>query len=177
MQKVFCSIVPQHRHAHAARMIDKIQHKIGMWLIGQLILSSIVFLVSWLGLYLLGVKYAMVLAILAGFCELIPYVGPFIAAIPAVFFAFVQNPPLAIAVAVLYLLIQKTEGYVLVPKIMQKTVGVSPVFILVAILIGLKLAGIYGVFLAVPVVAGITVYLQESHPLVVVAGNDEEPNP
>jgi len=172
LQKVFYSIMPSNHHKRIARLIDKIQHKIGMWMIGQLMLSAIVFLLSFIGLYLLGIKFALVLAILAGFCELIPYIGPLIAAVPAIIFAFIQNPPTAIAVAVLYLLIQKTEGYVLVPKIMQRTVGVSPVFILLAILIGLKIAGVFGVFLAVPVVAAIATYIQEPAVEVIADGSD-----
>jgi predicted PurR-regulated permease PerM len=101
------------------------------------------------------------LALLAGLLEVVPYIGPFLSAVPAVFFAFIQNPPLALAVAILYLIVQKIEGYVLVPKVMEKTVGTSPLVVLVALLIGFKLAGIVGLLIAVPLVSAITVIVNE----------------
>ena len=82
-------------------------------------------------------------------------------AVPGVLFAFIQSPPLAIAVAILYLLIQKIEGYVLVPKIMEKTVGTSPLVVLVALLVGFKLAGVVGLLIAVPLVSAFTVVVNE----------------
>jgi predicted PurR-regulated permease PerM len=160
MKAAIISVVPKEHQARTLDIVDKIQKKIGWWLIGQIIVSAVVFAMSFIGLSLLHVQYALVLAILAGFFELIPYIGPFISFVPAVVFAFAQSAPLALAVAILYLVIQKTEGYILVPKVMQKTVGLSPLVILVAILIGLKLAGIFGVFLAVPVAAAASVYIQ-----------------
>lgn len=160
VKEAVVSVIPVQHQQHTIRLVEKIQKKIGRWLIGQFIVSASIFTLSLIGLTLLHVQYALVLAILAGIFELVPYIGPVISAVPAVFFAFVQSPPLAIAVAVLYLIIQKTEGYILVPAVMRRTIGVSPLVILVAILVGLKLAGIFGVFLAVPVVAGATTYLQ-----------------
>jgi predicted PurR-regulated permease PerM len=107
------------------------------------------------------VEYALVLALIAGLLEVVPYIGPFVSAMPAIFFALIQSPPLVIGVIILYILIQKTEGYVLVPKIMEKTVGTSPLVVLLALLIGFKLAGILGVLLAVPLTGAITVIIQE----------------
>ncbi len=161
MKNFVITLVPGDYQQKTIAVINKVQRKIGMWLIGQFIISAIIFMISLLGLTLLHVKFALVLAILAGFFELIPYIGPFISAIPAIIFAFVQNPPLALAVALLYLFIQKTEGYILVPKIMQRTVGVSPLVIMLAILIGFEVGGILGVLLAVPIVAAVNVVIQE----------------
>jgi len=162
LKEAVVSIIPAQHQQRTVHLVEKVQKKIGKWLIGQFIVSASVFMLSLIGLTLLHVQYALVLAILAGVFELVPYMGPFISAIPALFFAFVQNPALAIGVAILYLIIQKTEGYILVPTVMKRTIGVSPLVILVAILVGLKLAGIFGVFLAVPIVAGINAYIQES---------------
>ncbi|MDQ3018308.1 MAG: AI-2E family transporter, partial [bacterium] len=97
----------------------------------------------------------------AGLFEVIPYVGPFLSAVPAVFFALIQSPPLVIAVIILYVLIQKTEGYILVPKVMEKTVGTSPLVVLLSLLIGFKIAGILGLLLAVPLAGAVTVVLKE----------------
>ncbi len=161
MREFIRSLVPPHHQHFSMNLVDKIQKKMGLWIIGQLILSVSIFAVTFIGLSALGVKYALFLALLAGLLEVVPYIGPIISALPAIFFAFIQNPPLAVAVLVLYILVQKLEGYVLVPKIMQKTVGMSPLVVLVALLVGFKLAGILGLLLAVPLVGAIMVVINE----------------
>ncbi len=161
MREFIKSLVPPHHQDFTMNLVDKIQKKMGLWIIGQIILSVSIFLLTFAGLSALGVKYALFLALLAGLLEVIPYIGPIISAIPAIFFAFIQNPPLALAVLVLYIFVQKIEGYVLVPKIMQKTVGMSPLVVLLALLIGFKLAGILGLLIAVPLVGGVMVVIEE----------------
>lgn len=161
MKKFVATLLPQHHHEFTLGLLEKIQKKMGLWVLGQLILSVSIFILTWIGLSLLGIKYAFVLAIVAGLLEIIPYIGPFLSAVPAMFVAFIQNPPLAFAVGVLYLLIQKIEGYVLVPKVMEKTVGTSPLAVLLAVLIGFKLAGVVGLLIAVPLVSAITVAVNE----------------
>lgn len=153
MKNFVHTLVPEEHQARALNLIMKVQKKVGLWLIGQLIISFVVFCLVYVMLMATGVKYALVLAILAGVLELVPYIGPIMFAIPGIIVAFIQDPALAVLVGILYVLIQKIEAYVLVPKIIQKTVGLSPLAILVAILVGLKLAGILGVIIAVPLVA------------------------
>lgn len=161
MKKFISDLVsPQHQNI-VISLIEKIQRKMGLWVVGQIILSIFIFALTYIGLSILGVQYALFLALLAGLLEIIPYVGPFLSAVPAVFFALVQNPPLVIAVIILYIVIQKTEGYILVPKVMEKTVGTSPLVVLLALLIGFKLAGILGLLLAVPLAGAVTVVLKE----------------
>lgn len=161
MKNFVYTLAPKESQPKILHIVTRIQKKIGLWMIGQIIVSAIIFAITFIALTVLGIKYALVLAILSGFFELIPYIGPFVAAIPAIFFAFLQSPTLAVVVMIMYIVLSKIEGYVLVPKIMQKTVGVSPLVILLAILIGFKLAGIFGILLAVPVVAVIQVIIEE----------------
>jgi predicted PurR-regulated permease PerM len=161
MKNFVYTLMPKRYEAQALHLINRVQKKIGLWLLGQLIISAIMFVAVYVVLSLLGIQYALVLALIAGFLELIPYLGPIMAAIPAVFFAFLQSPTMAIIVLILFIFLQKTEAYVLVPKIMQKTIGVSPLAILVAILVGFKLAGIFGILLSVPIVATINVVIKE----------------
>lgn len=163
MKNFVYTFVPKEDQPRILHLVTSIQKKIGLWLIGQIIVSAIVFSLVLIALTLLNVKYALVIALLSGFFELIPYLGPIISAIPAAFFAFLQSPTLAVIVIIFYVLVSKFEGYVLVPKVMQKTIGVSPLVILVAILVGFKLAGIFGVLLAVPVVAALNVLAAEWH--------------
>ncbi len=161
MKNFVYTLAPKESQPKILHIVTRIQKKIGLWMIGQIIVSAVIFAITFIALTVLGIKYALVLAILSGFFELIPYIGPFVAAIPAIFFAFLQSPTLAVVVMIMYIVLSKIEGYVLVPKIMQKTVGVSPLVILLAILIGFKLAGIFGILLAVPVVAVIQVIIEE----------------
>ena len=154
-------MVPFKHQAYSTALTDKIQNKIARWLLGQLILSGFIFLFTYIGLSVLGVRSALALALLAGLLEIVPYLGPILSAIPAVFVAFVQAPPLALFTGLLYLVVQQVENYVLVPKIMGRTIGANPVVILVAVLVGFKLAGIVGMLLAVPVVSAIQVFLDD----------------
>lgn len=157
MKRVMRSIIPVKYQPYFTHLVNRMQEKIGRWLRGQLILSVIIFLLVWVGLTLLGVKYALVLALFAGVTELIPYLGPFIGAVPAVFIAFTQSPILAIWVVVLYIIIQQLENHVVVPKVMQKAVGLNPIVIIIVILVGAKMAGILGIILAVPVTTALSV--------------------
>ncbi len=161
MKKFIGDIVPAQYQSTTIRLIEKIQRKMGLWVVGQLILSVFIFVLTYIGLSILGVDYALVLAMIAGLLEIVPYIGPFVSAIPAIFFALIQSPPLVLGVIILYIIIQKTEGYVLVPKVMEKTVGTSPLVVLLSLLIGFKLAGILGILLAVPLAGAITVVIQE----------------
>jgi len=157
MKRLTRAVMPVKYQPYFTHLVNRMQEKIGRWLRGQLILSVLIFGISWIALLLLGVKYALVLALFAGITELIPYLGPFIGAVPAVFIAFTQSPTLAVMVLVVYLIIQFLENHVLVPKVMQKAVGLNPVIIIIAMLIGAKVAGILGIMLAVPVATALSV--------------------
>lgn len=161
MKHFIHDLVPTSQQKVVMNLIEKIQRKMGLWVLGQLILSFFIFLLTYIGLSILGIKYALFLAIIAGLLEIVPYIGPFLSAIPAVFFALIQSPALVIGVIILYIIIQKTEGYVLVPKVMEKTVGTSPLVVILALLVGFKLAGILGLLLAVPLAGAITVVIHE----------------
>lgn len=155
------SLVPFKHQAYAVALTEKVQNKIGHWLLGQLILSGFIFLLTFIGLTVLGVKFALALALLAGLLEIVPYLGPILSAIPAVFVAFVQSPPLALFVIALYIVVQQVENYALQPKIMGRTVGANPVIILVGVMVGFKIAGIIGMLLSVPIVAALQVFLND----------------
>jgi predicted PurR-regulated permease PerM len=149
------SVTPIKYHKYAMNMFVRVQDKLGLWLRAQLLLSGIIFLVTWIGLLILGVKYSLVLALIAGITEVIPFIGPIIGAIPAVLLAFLQSPIKALLVLILYLVIQQLEGNILVPKVMQKTVGLNPIVVIVVILLGAKIAGVLGALLSIPVAVAI----------------------
>lgn len=160
-KKFVLQYLPLENRQEIVATIQKIGHKMGAWLRGQLTLGLIIAIVDGIGLAILGVPYTITLAVWAGFTELIPYVGPIIGAVPAIIIAFLQSPFLGLLTIALYVVVQQFEASFLVPKIMQKAVGLSPVIIILAILIGAKLAGLAGVVLSIPVAATIGVLVTE----------------
>ncbi len=151
---------PKHKESGIG-VINKIAYKIGSWFQGQIFLGIIVFIIDFIGLSIIGVPYALILALIAGLLEIIPTVGPFISGAIAALFALTISPWKALFVVIYYLAVQIIENNILVPKIMQKAVGISPVVIIVAILIGAKLMGIVGAILAIPLAASLSVIILE----------------
>ncbi len=151
IKKTLRLMTPGRYHSYIDEMVFKVQHKIGLWLRGQMTLCFIIFAITYIGLSLLGVKYALTLALVAGLTEFFPVIGPTIGAIPSLFIAFGQAPLLAVWVLLLYIIVQRMENDFLVPRIMQLTVGMNPLISIIALLIGGKIAGLVGILLAIPV--------------------------
>lgn len=163
MKRIFRTTTPRKYQPYLLRIINKIQVKIGLWLRGQLILALIVGSLTYIGLMILGVEYALVLALIAGVLEIVPYLGPIIATIPAVFLGLSHSPLLALLVLILYFVIQQAENHILVPKIMQKAIGLNPVFCIISLLVGAKIVGLVGVILAIPVATAISVIIEDRY--------------
>ncbi len=147
------TLTPKKHEDYVLKLWKRSQRKMGQWFQGQLFLALVVGVGVYLGLSLLNVRFALLLAIIAGLLELLPYIGPVLAAVPAIILAFFQSPILALWVIILYLVVQQLENYLLVPLIMKKAVGLNPVVVIITLLIGGKLLGIIGVILAVPAAA------------------------
>ena len=161
VEKFVKTLVPAEFRPQALRVIRKVEIKLGKWFIGQLFLGLIVGFLSFIGLTILGVPYALVLAIIAGSMELIPYIGPALSSIPAIIIAFTISPILAVLVFALYFVIQQLENYLIVPKVMEKSVGLHPVIIIIAMLVGGQLAGVLGIILAIPVTTIVSIILED----------------
>jgi predicted PurR-regulated permease PerM len=135
----------------AEEFVNSVEYQLGGWVRGQLILMIAIGVGTYLGLKLLGIPYALPLALLAGLLEILPNLGPTIAAVPAIALAYVFGGPLmAGATLLFYLVIQQIENSILVPKIMKDNVDVNPLTTIVTILIGLQVAGVMGALLSVP---------------------------
>lgn len=154
-------VTPAAAHAYLMDLVDRMQRRLNDWLRGMLFLGLIVGGLTLVGLWILDVRYYLVLALVAGILELIPYVGPVIAAIPAVFFAASESPWKGLAVLVLFWLIQQLENNLIVPRVMAKAVGLNPVVTILVVLIGAKLAGFVGVLISVPTAAALSVWLKD----------------
>ncbi|MBU1032816.1 MAG: AI-2E family transporter [Patescibacteria group bacterium] len=159
--RLFQNLVPKKYQDISAKILTQVQMKIGNWLGGQLALSLIIGVLYYIGLLILGVESALALAVFAGFLEFIPYLGPILGGIPIVIVAFSDSPFKAVLALGLVILIQQLENHAIVPKLMQKAVGLNPLISIVAVLIGAKLFGVVGVLLAVPVATAISVVLTE----------------
>ncbi|NQV13085.1 MAG: AI-2E family transporter, partial [Parcubacteria group bacterium] len=161
LKKFIRSLAPMKHRPYIENLAGRIQKQIGYWLRGQIMLGLVVGIMLYVGLSLLGVKYALILAILGGLLEIVPYLGPIISAVPAVFLAFTQRPILALFVLILYIAVQQLENHILVPKVMQRVVGLNPLVTIIVILVGVKVAGIIGGILAVPIATAIQVFLSD----------------
>lgn len=146
-------ITPLAYEPYAVDLWGRAQKKLGRWLRTQLLLGAVVGVLIFFGLTLLGVRQALLFAILSAIFEIIPVVGPILAAVPAVATALLTSPLLGVLTVALYIVVQQTESHVLVPVVMRKTIGLSPLIVVLALLIGAKLGGIFGILLAVPITA------------------------
>lgn len=161
VKKLVWSLAPEKHQIYIMKLVNRMQKKIGLWLRGQLILSFVIFTLTYVGLLILGVEYALVLALIAGMTEFIPYIGPTLASIPAIFLAFTQEPIMALFVLVLYYIVQLVENNIIVPKIMQKVVGLNPIISIAVLLIGFKIAGVMGAILSIPVATAFSVFIRD----------------
>jgi len=159
---VFLRLFPREKRIQVNDACRRVTNKISAWLGGQLLLSGIIGSTAALGLFLMGVPFFWVLALIAAIGELIPIVGPILSAVPAVIVALSVKPALALAVILFFVAQQQLENHLLVPKIMQRQVGISPVFVIIALLIGGSLLGVIGAILAVPTAAILQVLFEET---------------
>jgi len=156
------SITPSRYQEYVVSRAKIIYNKIGNWMIGQLFLMLIIFVLYYIVLTLLGVPNALVLALLGGLLEIIPYVGPIAAGIPAVILGFFVSPWVSVLVLVSYILIQQAENHILIPQIMKRFVGLNPIVVILALLIGGQVAGVVGIILAVPVATALGVFIKDA---------------
>lgn len=161
LKKIVWSLAPAERQPYLMQLIDRMQRQVGYWLRGQLILMLIVGIFVWVGLLFLMPQYALVLGLIAGLMEFIPYIGPTIGALPGILLALTVNPFLALLVAILYIIIQQVENNILVPKIMERAVGLNPIISIAVLMAGLKIGGIVGGVLSIPVATALSVLFKD----------------
>jgi len=154
-KKLFSHFIPLDYQSYFGQMWFKVKEKMGFWLRGQLFLDFIIGAMSYIGLLILDVQYALLLGVLAGIFETIPYAGPIFTAVIAVLLTFLHTgswfKPLL--VLVLFIIIQQLENNLLVPKIMKKAVGIDPIVSILSLLVGFRLLGVVGAIIAIPFVA------------------------
>ena len=153
----FLFLVPKRRRERAREVLHEIGEVLRRWLVGQALLGVCVALLTATGLLLLGAPFAIALGLLAGLMEFVPYIGPFVAAVPAILVGFADSPELAAKVALLFLAIQLIESYGLSPFVQHKAVYLPPAVILFAQVLMGAIIGALGVAVATPLAAAVMV--------------------
>jgi len=153
--------VPAGRRADVSTVARQAVEKVSAWLRAQFLLAGVMGLSATIGLWLMGVPYVYVIALIAAIGETIPIIGPVIGGVTAVAVALSVSTRLALMVGAYFVVLHQLEANVLVPKIMERRVGVSPVVVIVALLIGGELWGLIGAILAIPTAAILSVIVEE----------------
>lgn len=155
-------VTPAKNEKYVLNLWKRSQHKIGLWMQGQIVLAVIIAMLVFLGLTLLRIDNALLLAVLAGMFEIIPLFGPILAAIPAVTLALVTGGmSSALLVVGLYIIIHQFENQLIYPLVVRKIVGVPPIVSILALIIGGKLAGFIGLLISVPLATMLIEFLND----------------
>ena len=154
-------IIPQSHEDYAIDLWNRSQRKIALWVRGQLLLGLLIGILIYLGLSILGVPYALLLAMTAAIFELVPF-GIVLAAVPGVIFSYLAGGlTLALMTTGFYIIVQQFENYLIQPLVVKKAVGISPLVVILSALIGFQLAGFWGLILAVPVAVSLFEYMND----------------
>ena len=155
-------ITPTGKQAYVLNLWKRSQTKIGKWMQGQLVLAAIVGILLYLGLTVLGIPNALLLAVLAAMFELIPVFGQILAAIPALAVALVDGGATsALLVLGLYVVVQQFEAHLIYPVVVQKVVGIPPLLVILSLIVGYQLLGFLGVLLSVPIAGAIQEFVSD----------------
>ena len=155
-------VAPVRYRSYALDLWRRSQHKIGLWMQGQLLLAVVVGVLVFLLLTIFGVPHALMLAVLAGIFEIIPVFGPTLAAIPGVLLAFAAGGiPLGLTALAIYVAVQIFENHLIYPLVVTRVVGVPPLLVILALIVGADLAGFLGVILSVPVAAVVQEFIRD----------------
>lgn len=166
-------VTPDVHKEYLINLWQRTERKIGLWMQGQMLMGVIVGVLAYLGLTIIGVKYSLVLALMVIIAELVPF-GLVIATIPALLFAYLDGGVTIAAITLgFYLILGQFETYLIYPLIVKRATGISPLVVILSVLIGAELAGIWGVFLAVPMAVCLIEFFDDLEKKKVLAGNND----
>ena len=154
-------VTPIEYERYILDLWSRARKKIGGWMQAQILLGLLIGVMVYIGLTVLQIKFALSLAVVAAIFELIPVFGPVLAAIPAVLVAFLQKPILGLVIIIFYFVVQQFENHLIVPVVFKKAVGVPPILVVIALIVGGKLGGFLGLLLAVPLAAVLVEFLND----------------
>ncbi|MCX6713985.1 MAG: AI-2E family transporter [Candidatus Vogelbacteria bacterium] len=152
-------VTPKKQEPHVISLWQRTETKIGRWMQGQILLGIIIGPMVFLGLAILQIKFALLLAIVAAIFELIPIFGPVLSAVPAVLLGASDSFTLGLIVIGFYLVVQQFENHLIYPIVVKKIIGVHPLVVIISLMVGYELAGFLGIILAVPMATLLMEYL------------------
>jgi len=159
--RALTSLFPKKYHNFVDRLLVLSQKDLSAWGLAMVGSMLSVGILIYIGLLILNIKFAFVLAFFAGITEVIPWIGPFLGAAPAVFIALFQSPMALLLVVLLYVIVQQIVNNIVMPLLMKRTVGLDPIVVIMVLLIGAKLGGILGALIAVPAAAIVSIFIKE----------------
>jgi predicted PurR-regulated permease PerM len=170
-------IMPRDKFEPAYAMLRKISHQLGAWIRGQLTIMLFVGVLNVVVYALIGVPSPLPLGLWSGLAEVIPYIGPVIGVLPGVFVAINSGDILSVVLVIVinFFVIQQVQNFYITPRVMAKAVGLSPVFIILAMLVGIALFGVTGAIIALPSAAIVSVIIGDWHNLKQLWENPETP--
>lgn len=155
------TIIPVKYRHFVNKFLASSQDKVGAWGRGMIVLCLTVGILTYIGLSILGIRFALVLALIAAVTELVPWIGPWLGGIPAFIVGLAISPLTGLWVAILYIVVQQIENSFIVPYVMKRAVGLNPLVTIIVLLIGGKVAGFWGMVLAVPIATVLSILFQE----------------
>ena len=156
IKRTLVSYVPNNYQTRAKDIWTRMENKLGKWFLGQIMISTIVGVIVWIAATIIGLPFAAVLGVLAAILEIVPTVGPIVAAIPAILLGAAISIETALLVTVVYIVIQQIESHFITPLLMGRRVRLHPIMIITAFLIGTVTFGILGALLSVPVAIAVS---------------------
>jgi predicted PurR-regulated permease PerM len=160
IEKTVLAIVPKEKRKQVITLLVDIDTALGNYIRGQLLVCMIIGILAYAGYWMIGMPYALLLACLVAIFNIIPYLGPFFGAAPAIILASTISLKMVLMVAVVNTVCQILEGNVISPQVVGRSLNMHPLLIIFALLVGGELAGVVGLILAVPCFAVIKVVLQ-----------------
>jgi len=161
LKRIFKGVTPKEWYETLLEPTRKISTKLGSWVRAHLLAMLLVGVMTTVGLLIIGMPYALILGIWAGLTEAIPIIGPWIATVTGVIVGASISPVQGLLALIVYIIVQQVESNILIPRVMSKAVGINPVMVILAILVGGKVYGILGILLAVPIAAVISVVAED----------------
>lgn len=161
IRKLFSYIIPREHLPYVESVVERVEQKLGRWVLAQVALGIIVGAIVTVGLWLMGVPQALSLGIIAGVLEILPVIGPIVAGFFGVLVGLSQSLLLGVGVLIFYIVVQQVENHALVPNITKRATGLNPLVTLIAVLLGGRIAGVTGVILSIPVATIISIFLSD----------------
>jgi predicted PurR-regulated permease PerM len=158
----FCvSIFPEKFTPYITQRLQMVKVKIGEWIRGQLMVSIVAAVISFIGLAVAGVEYSLLIAVITGICMIVPVFGRVVACVLVLPIVLSQSPALALFLIVYYFGISQVENNIIVPVLMNKAVGLSPIIIIFALMVGFQFLGVLGLILAIPMATIVSIFARD----------------